>query len=618
MSDNKSAFIKNCFEDYERRFSAEWLEAKYKWDTIENAIASSTKIKREIADFARYCFVNTTKSLLQGEYILNRRLIETTKKSFEKYWGKEHLCPTKDNEGKDIRQLRRDSYKAYELLDSYLKSLFATYDNFITSVEEKMDFSNHQYLFKLETAESRLIKDFNYFIILRELIIPICETEHYLEFSNNMRDRVAVYIEQLHLLHKKEDDPDCKKVLALAIHKGNFILRKLLRPRDTFEILVNNEKKILSRENLILPESLAHYFACYENIHENAPYIESDIKTYLFNISRRQSAFLEMALIMNHYCASGSSKEQVDNLLKLFETTYHKFYQKKFHYRFDNHSLNTLRNYMYNCRLSFLTKRQDFTIDELQDEITKIEGVHSETFVNNFYPYKKAIEFLIDTIQRRLKDRDLSFDYNASISLLSKYLKRFDDNIHWCENHKFYPIQLPVNDCIVRIDDVDVIFPSSVTRPIDYARLKEDQKNYILSLNNLNTALIALKDKKELEAVKIEIKNIEKRYLEIGGILIGVVTFLLGTINILTNSSANIGMLFRTVLGLGIVLILFGIVFALILENYWNDSTNKKRIIICSVLLVVYTSIVIWLAVSPNYFPADDTTITESNQAPSP
>lgn len=606
MNESKpTPFIKKCIDLYEDKFPEDWIETKYKWDSIGNAINASSQIHKEVTDFIKICFVNIAKSLLRGEYIVNRNMFEKTKVSFEKYWSKEHFCPPRENESQDIFQRRSGIYRLYELLDSHLNALFNTYTTFVTSVDEKLDYGKHIYLFKVETEDPQILLDFHYFLLLRKLIIPLCEIEHHLEFSDVVREQVAVFIEQLDRASQKETDADCKTVMELAMDKGRFILRKLLRPGDAFEILINCDKKVISRERIILPEHLAHYFSYYENIHENVPYNESEMNACLQRIHNKVGSFLDMVLLMDYYCSTEKSREQIDNLLGAFENTYNKLYQKEFKFKFDNHSLCTLRNFVYNCRLAFLTKQPDFTLDKLKEEMAKIEAIHSDTIVNNFYPYKKAITFIIAKIQEKVESRDLNFDYEETIALLEKYLKKFDDNIEWCELHKFYPIQLPFKECIIKNGVDYMILPSSVTRPIDYKHLKEEQSNYHTCLDNFKTSLIYLKDKKDIQSVKEEVKGIEKRYLEIGGILIGIVTFLFGTINIFTQSAISAQEMFRSILGLGMVLVLFASLWIIVIENYWNTATNKVRVGFCSVIVVVYTLLTAWLAFSSSYITSN-------------
>ena len=67
-------------------------------------------------------------------------------------------------------------------------------------------------------------------------------------------------------------------ILKLAKHKATFILKKLIRPGDSFEILVDCDKKIISREMLPqLPDKMNKFIYQYECVHENRPYSETDM-----------------------------------------------------------------------------------------------------------------------------------------------------------------------------------------------------------------------------------------------------------------------------------------------------------------------------------------------------
>lgn len=191
------------------------------------------------------------------------------------------------------------------------------------------------------------------------------------------------------------------------------------------------------------------------------------------------------------------------------------------------------------------------------------------------------------------------FDYDSNIELLEFYLKKFDTNIEWCESHKFYPIQLPFNECIVEVDNCKLILPSTATRPIDYKKLREAQISFHNSLEFFRTSQIYLKDKKDIQDVKEDIKNIEKRYLEIGGILIGIVTFLLSTINIYTDKEASLPYMFQSILGMGLILGLFACLIIIVIENYWNTPTNKTRVTFCSIIAGVYLLIAAVFAFHP-------------------
>ena len=597
----RSIFVDNCYARYEQDFKDDWIE-DLDWGTIDDAQKSFAIGRDKMCSFAMFCFVNIAKSLLGGEYIVSRAKFDVVKAGFQKYWDNEHLCPEMPGADAKIMEVKRRLYSLYGLLDAHLKALFSTYTSFVVAVDEKLDYCKHVYLFKVETREPETTKGFRFFDYLRKLIIPLCECEHYLEFSEHKREQVAVCIEQIKLISKEETDSDVKSVLFIAESKARFMLKKLLREGDSFEILVDCENKKVSRRSLgDIPEPLAHAFMCYERVHENKCYSDEEIHDIQIRIAGSKDSFWDMVLLMDYYCTTNKSIIQIDNLLDCFEQKYQKLYMRSFRFAFDNHAICTLRNFMYNCRLAYKTRQSDYSIANLESDIAKIEQLQSVTFVNNFYPYKKAIEFLDSLIRKNINARDLTFDYEKAISLYEKYIIKFDANIEWCSAHKFYPIQLTYKDCKVKVGDETLFIPSTITRPIDYKKLRELQAGYHSSLDYFRNSQISLKDKEDAESVKAELRGIEKRYLEIGSILVGIVTFLFGTINIFTQSDATPQEMFLSILGLGLVLVIFACLIVIATERFWSDKHSRGRVTMCGIVIGAYTAIIVLLAFNPKF-----------------
>jgi len=603
MGNTKSTgFVDECYTRYEKDFQDDWIEESLEWDTIDNAQKSFRTGRDKMNLFALFCFLNIAKSLLGGEYIVSREKFDEVKANFQKYWDNEHLCPDMPGVDDEIIGIKQRLYRLYGLMDAHLKALFSSYTSFVVAVDEKLDYGKHVYLFKVETREPESTKGFRFFDYLRKLIIPLCEMEHYLEFSEETRGRVAVWIEQLKLISNEETDEGVKKVLSLAGHKARFMLKKLLREEDSFEVLVDCENKKVSRRSIgDLPEPLTYAFTCYERVHENKPYSEEEIHDIQIRLTERKDTFWDMVLLMDYYCTTDKSLMQIDNLLDCFEQKYQKLYRCRFHFAFDNHSICTLRNFMYNCRLAYKVRQDGYSVADLEADIERIKQLQSETFVNNFYPYKKAIDFLDNLIRKNINDRNLKFDYGKAISLYERYLSRFDANIEWCAAHKFYPIQLSNKECKIKVGDEILFIPSTITRPIDYKKLREIQAGYHSSLDYFKTSQISLKDREDAESIKDELRGIEKRYLEIGSILVGVVTFLFGTINIFTQSDATPQEMFRSILGLGLVLVIFACLIVIATERFWSDKHTSGRVTICGIIIGIYTTIIAVLAFSPKF-----------------
>ena len=599
MSNNNAyRHIHLCKTEYEKEFPDDWID-KLDWSSANNAEGSFKLGQKKISEFHKICFINVAHSLLGGEYLFSIGSHRRAQKVFEHYWTQEHYC---SNAGEDAYSfsLKEKLYNQYELLDNYIRELFDDYTAFIISINEKIEPISHKYIFKATTNPPLLNDGNNYFRVLKELIFPLCSIEHHLSFSKKNLERITILLENLKHEKDKETDERCKNILQLAIYKASFILKKLLRKGDSFEILIDLRKSEITRHSLpSFPTKIDELFSYFENIHEDQPCTESVITKNQLDIFGGKGSFMQIVHLMNYYCAEKGSRRQIEKLLNDFDKKYTGIYNTAIKHNFDKHALCTLRNFMYNCKLSYALKQEDYTIEKLRGDIEIIENIQEETSIRNFYPYQKAIEFLLTKVKSKIDKRDTSFNYNDTIKLLDSYMENFDKNINWCQNHCFYPVQLLLNECIVTVESDKVFLPSSISRPIDYGKLLKVREVFRADIEFIRNSVIYIKDKIDTESIKEELKNIEKRYLEIGGILIGIVTFLFGSIKIVSHPAASPQQLSESAMWLGVILVIFALLLVLVIEN-WKGKVNKTRVAICGILLGIYTIIICTFVFSSN------------------
>lgn len=593
--------IQLCINAYEAEFQDDWIE-KLDWSSEDSAKNSVKHGQEKILQFQRVCFIYIAKSLLGGEYIPSINSHKYAHKRFERYWTQEHYCPILD-EDKYALELKRKLYTQYELLDNYIKDIFLEYASFIISIDERIEPINHKYIFRATTTSSAYSGDNRYFRILKWIIFPLCHAEHHLSFSKDNLEEIVTLRELLKYEAKKETDEQCLQIFKLFSYKASFILKKLLHKGEYFDISIDAQKSRITRESLSpLPQSIETFFVYFENIHEGVCHSEATVAdNEQATANGKGVLFMQFAHLMNFYCNNGTSEQQIKNLLDKFEQRYTNFYDKQIKHTFDKYALCTLRNFMYNCRLSYLLRNKKCSIDTLCNELEAIENIQEETSIRNFYPYKKAIEFLIKIAKDKISERDISFDYDKIVQLLDTYLEVFDKNVEWCQNHCFYPVQLLLKECLIEIEGYKIFLPSSISRPVDYGKLMKERESYRSDIDFIRNSIVYIKDKQDTESIKNELKNIEKRYLEIGGVLIGVVTFLFGSINIFSQQTATPKQLFYSTLGLGLILIIFALVLVVVIEH-WKGLRNTIRTVICSILLFVYTAILVAMAFQ-NIFP---------------
>lgn len=79
-----------------------------------------------------------------------RILLRAQKNKFEQYWTQEHFC-LQNKENEFAFSLKSALYRQYEILDNYLRTLFYDYTAFIISINERIDYANHEYIFKAKS-----------------------------------------------------------------------------------------------------------------------------------------------------------------------------------------------------------------------------------------------------------------------------------------------------------------------------------------------------------------------------------------------------------------------------------------------------------------------------------
>lgn len=586
---NKPNNLYNCYQKYINEFQDDWIE-KLDWQSRTAAEDSLRKGEKKISDFHRTCFVLFTKSLLGGEYIIFKPDYDKIKYDFEQYCIQEYYCPENDKTNKEAVDIKAKLYNRYNALNNSIRDMFLEYSSFIIAVNEKIDYINHKYIYRAKSLSYS--EKFHYFEIMKDIVFPLCTSEHYLSYSKGLIRNIAILLEETKRLINNETYEECKSIFTLIKYKATFILKKLLTNEDSFDTLKDGVKNEVTRNNLpTIPIELNLFFSYFENIHEDKPYSLKEMNSFQIKISAGNGTFLQMACLMHYYCSITRSKQQIKNLLTIYNNKYNIEY-KTAKYDFDKYALSSLRNFMYNCQLSYKIKQYGYSIPELEKDMEVIAGLQDETFIKNFYPYKKAIEFLIKELSTKLKDRDTKFNYEYGISLLDKYFYKFDDNVNWCYTHYFYPVQLMANDCIIKTEEGEIILPSSISRPVDYTKLQNEREKYRSEIEHIKNSLIYIKDKKDTDSIKEELHNIEKRYLEIGGVLIGIVTFLFGSINTFIQNSSELSALLNSTLNFGIILVIFSTLLIIVIEQ-WKGSPNKWRLGICILIFITYTIILI-------------------------
>lgn len=580
----KIKHLKKFQENYEHSFVLDWIE-NLSWGNIREAVVSCDEGRRRISNFKKETFIDLATSLLEGEYIDSEKEINELHNYMLTHWEQEHFALPVPN--REVSDLKISLMREYETLDGELRFLFDQIGILLRIVGEKLVSKSNECIFNATTYESpeELVND--YIGILCKLIIPICSFEHTLPFGiDNLRDLIKIYI----LLEKainEEVDGNCKVLLEISRCKTAFLLKKSL-PKDTkYDYYIDNKKHTISRSTLItLPDSINEHFKSFLAFSEDEKHDDNRIRHIQLKCQGGAASIKEYITLFDYYRKFAKQQKQIDNVLDEFSVKY-KNAIRDLPDGFDLYAWRTMINYIHNCRLSYLLyqRNKKLSFEELKQAIIKIDVLQQETCIQNFYPYKKSCEYLIELIKKELTNRDIT-NYQEQIELLDKLIANFERTLNWCHSKHFYPIQLPVDLCRVERLEINLILPSTFSKSIDYPKLYEKLDELKREFRLLRESLQMIEQTKELNTLKDNLKASEKKYIEIGGIFISAITFLFGTINIFTNDKASPLQMFISTMGLGILLILFASLLILVVNK---NKINSFKTWFFVMIVVGYT-----------------------------
>ena len=143
---------------------------------------------------------------------------------------------------------------------------------------------------------------------------------------------------------------------------------------------------------------------------------ESKANELLNDISGVNPELKSFVLLMKYYkqnLVSNSDIVKMDFVLKKFSD----IYQIKRNSRefispnnsveeYNKFSLNSILNFLHNCRFSFYTQKCEPNLKQIKEELRHIENIQAKTGVKNFHPYEKAIEAITKCIEVHIEQDD--------------------------------------------------------------------------------------------------------------------------------------------------------------------------------------------------------------------
>ena len=319
---------------------------------------------------------------------------------------------------------------------------------------------------------------------------------------------------------------------------------------------------------------------------------KEEITKYQANCRIKRSKASELILLMKHYQKDNCSPRQVKNLLQSFDALYKSIYATKIKKEFDIVALNSIKNYLYNCKLSINIESPEYTIENLKEDLTEISDIQSETGIYNYFSYYKALTFLSKTIETRFTTKEDINSVQGLLLFFDELFEKFKNNLKWCFRNRYYPFQLISNECVVAYNDtgISLFLASSFCRPINYDRLDSKLQNLELKRKFYDSQYELAKERETIIQIQDKISKRENKTFEYMGIFMAIITFLFASIPVFSSNTLSTQEALWNIGILGIVLI----VFLLILKIFQLLSDRNIKWISIAMLIVMLLGIIVY------------------------
>ena len=580
-----SSILEQCYDKFIEEFPEYWLPSSNEAESVffDKSI--------QIENFFETCFILLSKSIISGEYInvpnfldvLNNFLTKTTV---------EYAPPALSNSGSEMvnKLLSRYidlNYSIYNALQHY--NYFVTVSKNKFSTEENQ--SKYGF-YKLKNIKStdKILKLFS------EITIPLCLFDYRFPIGEDEFHKLLISRDRLRECIS-EGGSERRTILAVLLHKCHFIIYNIKES----PFYINSESNTIC----INPKDLN--VGDYDGFIAKECDSESKANELLNDISGVNPELKSFVLLMKYYkqnLVSNSDIVKMDFVLKKFSD----IYQIKRNSRefispnnsveeYNKFSLNSILNFLHNCRFSFYTQKCEPNLKQIKEELRHIENIQAKTGVKNFHPYEKAIEAITKCIEVHIEQDD--FDdrlIEDKLEELDRVVSLYKESYEWSRSHQFFPFQLPFEESMycVNNESIKLFVPSAYAKYIDYNTLKERLEQFNRAKEYLRFRCDLSIERKEITQIKNDIKTSDKKAYDLIAIFTATITFLFGIVNIfINNTTLDLYQLIANTIGFGILLLLFASLYLfisplLIQRINWWQYFKTGRCIVGIVLIAMY------------------------------
>ncbi len=372
--------------------------------------------------------------------------------------------------------------------------------------------------------------------------------------------------------------------------KCSFLLKKLFFSNEEAHKYAL-DFKIHDIDDLKLEDSFNEDFSNhFECLYNNTKAFNKSSQYYQLEFQQGRFSTIGFIILSQYYRIVTKDITQINNLILRFNKFYVKRNKNNKTDIFDRYSIDSIRHYLHNCRFSLKTCQENYSIEDLKNDIKDIKEIQFQTKIFNYHPYYKALEFLSKKIHNSsLGAADLN-EIKSINTLYNELLHELKISIDWCVHRRFYPFQLEKTDCRTA---EGIFIASSFARPINFKRLNNLYRDFRDGKQIGEMWEYFQLHKIELESVQTKIKSFRKESFEYLGIFIAIISFLFGSLQLFGNSDIQLPQALINITSLGLTLCIFVSIIAIIS----NDIKNKIYwligvCILCIILLLFLPGII--------------------------
>ncbi len=321
-----------------------------------------------------------------------------------------------------------------------------------------------------------------------------------------------------------------------------------------------------------------HFFS--EKNKEREAFLRKDVEELLKVNKKSANTFFEAHSLIKYY------KDIKPNLINLEEiASFFEDYEPKSNY--DKFALNVSKNYLKNNILSL--KMTKINLSDIDNLISEYKELQENSSINNFFPYYKICSYLKKYIEDNISLEELEMESLTNVELALNKLKRcfklYKSNFQWSENHLYYAYQLPFDESKVEIEidndlSIKVFNPSTFSLTINYSEYSDflkEMESFILNFDNQIKSLknIYFSTNKLIEKqteIQIQLKDQEKKNLELLGIFSAIIALLFQGVNTAQSSDR---FEFKLLTFLSMFIVLFSFLFMIKIFFDKNKTTKK-------------------------------------------